>query len=152
MGLSFAAPAFLALLAALPLIVWWHVQRRRHRPRVVAGGFLWEEAIRQADRVRRPRATPLLLWQLLAVAALAIALARPSLDLRAPPDVLIVVSAAASMRAIDPEGERLARAKDAARGIAARAGAVGLLRAGLEAEVLLPLTRDRGALEDALAA
>ena len=150
MGLTFAAPAFLALLAALPLIVWWHVSRRRHRPRLVAGGFLWEEALRQTAKIRRRRPTPLLLWQLLAVAALAFALARPSLDLRGSPDVLIVVSAGASMRAVDPEGERLARAKAAASDVAERAGAVALLRAGLDADVLLPFTRDRGAFAEAL--
>lgn len=150
MSVSFAAPAFLALLATLPLVVWWHVTRLRHRPRRVAALFLWEQALRDAARRRRWRPTWSLLLQLLAVAAAALALARPSVNWQGPPDLVIALDAGARMRAVDPEGERAARAREAALELAERAGAVALVRVGTEPELALPFARDRGALRAAL--
>ncbi len=150
MGLTFAAPAFLALLAALPLVVWWHVRRLRHRPRAVAALFLWDEALRVASSRRRWRPTWSLLLQLLAVTAAALALAQPSLDRDGPPDLVVVLDAGARMRAADPEGVRIDRARAAVLELAEDAGAVALVRAGLESEVVLPFTRDPAALREAL--
>jgi hypothetical protein len=150
MGLTFAAPLFLALLGALPLVVWWHVRRLRHRPRPVAALFLWEQALRDAAQRRRWRPTWSLLLQLLAVAAAALALAQPSVTWRGPPDLVVALDAGARMRAVDPEGERLERARDAVMALAERAGAVALVRVGADAEVALPFTRDRAALRAAL--
>ncbi|MDA0699762.1 MAG: VWA domain-containing protein [bacterium] len=150
MGLSFAAPAFLALLAALPLVVWWHVRRWRHQPRPVAALFLWEQALRDAARRRRWRPTWSLLLQLLAVAASALALAQPSVSWQGPPDLVVALDGGARMRAVDPEGERLARVRGAVLALAERAGAVALVRVGAEPEVVLPFTRDRAALRSAL--
>lgn len=150
MGLTFAAPAFLALLATLPLVVWWHVRRLRHRPRPVAALFLWDEALRDAAQRRRWRPTWSLLLQLLAIAAAALALAQPHVRWGGPPDLVIALDAGARMRAVDPEGERLARAREAAWGQASEAGAVSLVRVGADPELLLPFTRDRVALRAAL--
>jgi hypothetical protein len=149
-SLGFAAPAFLALLATLPLVVWWHVTRLRHRPRRVAALFLWEQALRDAARKRRWRPTWSLLLQLLAVAAAALALAQPSVNWQGPPDLVIALDAGARMRAVDPEGERAARARDAALALAERAGAVALVRVGAVPELALAFTRDRVALLAAL--
>jgi hypothetical protein len=149
-NLTFAAPAFLALLAALPLVVWWHVRRLRHRPRPVAALFLWDEARRAASTRRRWRPTWSLLLQLLAVAAAALALAQPSIDRLGPPDLVVVLDAGARMMAVDPEGRRLDRARAAILELAADAGAVALVRAGAVPEVVLPFTADRAALRAAL--
>ena len=151
MGLSFAAPAFLALLATLPLVVWWHVRRLRHRPRPVAALFLWDQALRDAARRRRWRPTWSLILQLLAVTAAVLALAQPSVTRAGPPDLVIALDAGARMRAVDPEGERLARAREAALALAEEAGAVALVRVGRDAELVLPFTADRAALRAALA-
>jgi len=151
MGLSFAAPAFLALLATLPLVVWWHVRRLRHRPRPVAAMFLWDQALRDAARRRRWRPTWSLILQLLAVTAAVLALAQPSVTRAGPPDLVIALDAGARMRAVDPEGERLARAREAALALAEEAGAVALVRVGRDAELVLPFTADRAALRAALA-
>ena len=150
MSLSFAAPAFLALLATLPLVVWWHVTRLRHRPRRVAALFLWEQALRDAARRRRWRPTWSLLLQLLAVAAAALALAQPSVNWQGAPDMVIALDAGARMRAVDPEGERAARAREAVLALAERAGAVALVRVGAVPELALAFTHDRGALRAAL--
>jgi hypothetical protein len=149
-SVSFAAPAFLALLATLPLVVWWHVTRLRHRPRRVAALFLWEQALRDAAHRRRWRPTWSLLLQLLAIAAAAFALAQPSVNWQGPPDLVVALDAGARMRAVDPEGERAARARDAVLELAERAGAVALVRVGAVPELALAFTRDRGALRDAL--
>jgi hypothetical protein len=149
-GLTFAAPAFLALLAALPFVVWWHVRRMRHRPRPVAALFLWDEARRAASARRRWRPTWSLLLQLAAVAAAALALAQPSLDRRGPPDLVVVLDAGARLAAVDPEGRRLDRARAAVLELADEAGAVALVRAGAVPELALPFTRDRAALRAAL--
>ena len=148
--MSFAAPVFLALLATLPLVVWWHVTRLRHRPRQISALFLWEQALRDAARRRRWRPTWSLLLQLLAVAAAAFALAQPSVNWQGPPDLVIALDAGARMRAVDPEGERAARAREAVLALAERAGAVALVRVGAVPELALPFTRDRGALRAAL--
>lgn len=150
MGLSFAAPAFLALLAALPLVVWWHVRRLRQRPRPVSALFLWDEARRSAASRRRWRPTWSLLLQLLAVTAAALALAQPSLRRAGPPDLVVVLDAGARMQAVDPEGTRLARARAAVLELAEDAGAVALVRAGAQPELALPFTADRAALRAAL--
>ncbi|MBW6457401.1 MAG: VWA domain-containing protein, partial [Trueperaceae bacterium] len=150
MSVSFAAPAFLALLATLPLVVWWHVTRLRHRPRPVAALFLWEQALRDAARRRRWRPTWSLLLQLLAVAAAAFALTQPSVNWQGPPDLVIALDAGARMRAVDPEGERAARAREVVLDLAERAGAVALVRVGAVPELALAFTRDRGALRAAL--
>lgn len=152
MGLSFAAPAFLGLLAALPLVVWWHVRRLRHRPRPVAALFLWDEALRVASSRRRWRPTWSLLLQLLAVTASALALAQPSFDRVGPPDLVVVLDAGARMSASDPEGVRIDRARSAVLELAEEAGAVALVRAGIQSEIALPFTRDRAALRSALEA
>jgi hypothetical protein len=148
--LTFAAPAFLALLAALPLVVWWHVRRMRHRPLPVAALFLWDEARRAASTRRRWRPTWTLLLQLAAVAAAALALAQPSLDRLGPPDLVVVLDAGARLAAVDPEGRRLDRARAAVLELADEAGAVALVRAGTVPELVLPFTRDRAALRSAL--
>jgi len=150
MGLTFAAPAFLALLATLPLVVWWHVRRLRHRPRPVAALFLWEQALRDAARRRRWRPTWSLLLQLLAIAAAVLALAQPSVVREGPADLVVALDAGARMRAVDPEGERLARARAAVLELAERAGAIALVRVGAEPELALPFTRDRAALRAAV--
>lgn len=150
MGLIFAAPAFLALLATLPLVVWWHVRRLRHRPRPVAALFLWDEALRDAAQRRRWRPTWSLILQLLAVAAAALALAQPSVRWGGPPDLVLAIDAGARMRAVDPEGERLGRAIEAGWALARDAGAVAVVRVGAEPQLVLPFTRDRAALRGAL--
>lgn len=148
--LTFAAPAFLWALAALPVVILLHLARRRRRSREVAGLFLWHRAREVTARRPRPRPTWLLLLQLLAVAALALALARPQLAVSAPPDRVLVIDASASMAARDPDGVRLDKARAAARDLLDAAGRVAVVRMGREAQVVQPFTDDRGRLSSAL--
>ena len=150
MSLAFAAPAFLWLLAALPLVVVFHFLRARTRRLDVSALFLWQQAREVAERRRRFSPTWSLLLQLLAVTLAALALAQPDLRREGPPDLVVVIDASASMAAVDPEGARLERARDAVMTLAADAGRVALVRAGLEPRLALPFTDDRAVLEEAL--
>jgi len=150
MSLSFAAPAFLWLLTALPVIVLLHFLRSRTRRLEVSALFLWERAREVAERRRRFTPTWSLLLQLLAATLAALALAQPDLRLEGPPDLVVVVDASASMAAVDPEGARMARAREAVLALADEAGRVALVRAGSEPRVALAFSDDRGALQEAL--
>jgi hypothetical protein len=150
-SLTFAAPAFLWLLAALPIVVVLHFLRARTRRLDVSALFLWQQARELAERRRRFSPTWLLLLQLLAVALATLALAQPDLRMEGPPDLVAVVDASASMAAVDPEGPRIERAREAVMALAQDAGRVALVRAGFEPRLALPFTDDRSALEAAFA-
>jgi hypothetical protein len=149
-SLTFGAPAFLWLLAALPVVVLLHFLRARTRRVEVSALFLWEQAKALAERRRRWSPTWSLLAQLLAVTAAATALAQPDLRLGGPPDLVVVVDGSASMAAVDPEGARLERAREVALEAAADAGRVAVIRAGAEPTLVLPFTLERAELRAAI--
>ncbi|HEU4410195.1 MAG TPA: VWA domain-containing protein [Polyangiaceae bacterium] len=156
--LSFLQPGGFWLLAALgPLVVLYILKVRRER-RVVASTWLWAEAQRDLmakSPFRRLRAQVPLVVQALAIAALSLALARPTTRHRAllGGHVAIVVDTSASMGAREgPEGRRridAARqgALDALTALAPGADAM-VLAAGREARVAAPLDRDVKRLQD----
>ena len=82
MSLTFHSPAFLWLLAAVPVVVLLHFLRARRRQHAVSALFLWERATHAASLRRRVRPSWLLLAQLLFTALAALALARPALAAR----------------------------------------------------------------------
>lgn len=145
----FLAPAFLWLLAALPAVAVLHFLRTRRREQTVSALFLWEEAERHATEKRRFSLHWLLLLQLLAVAMLALLLARPVFTGRGEPDRVLVIDASASMAASDPDGVRLVKALAAAREFTGGRGRTAVIRAGLEPEVMAGL--DAGTAELAVA-
>jgi Aerotolerance regulator N-terminal/von Willebrand factor type A domain len=158
--LTFLQPGGFWLLAALaPLVVLYILKVRRER-RVVASTWLWAEAQRDLlarSPFRRLRAQVPLLLQALALAALALALARPTTRHRAllGGHVAIVIDTSASMGAREgPEGRRrvdIAKqgALDALTALAPGADAM-VLAAGREARVAAPLDRDVRRLQDAV--
>lgn len=150
--LSFAAPLFLWTLGLLPVIVVLHFIRARRVRRRVAALFLWRRAQQAAQRQRRFAPTWLLLAQLLFVGLASLALARPQWGGGAAPDRIIVIDASASMAARDAQGDRFGRAKAVAGELLSGAGRVAIVRAGLDARVVAPLTSDRSVLRGAIAA
>lgn len=146
----FLAPQFLWLLLALPLIVLLHFIRVRRQRLEVAALFLWRQAEQLSQQRRRFSPTWLLLLQLLAVSLTALALAQPVLQLGGAPDRVLVIDASASMAARDSDGVRLAKAVAAAEAQLRGAGRVAVVRAGLDATVVQPLTDDHGAVRRAL--
>ena len=150
MSLSFLAPQFLWALLALPLVVLLHFLRTRRRPRVVSALFLWRQARQAAESRRRFSPTWLLILQLLFTAFAALALARPAISFEGPPDRVIVIDASASMLARDDAGVRLDRAVADAGDLLTGGGRVALVRAGLDAVVVTPMSSDRAELRRAL--
>lgn len=149
--MSFLYPAYLWLLAAIPLVVALHFLRNRRRHQLVSALFLWKQASDQASERRRFALWWLLLLQVLAVAALAAALAQPVLPGRGVPDRVLIVDASASMAAEDPDGVRLVKALAEAGRLVSAGGRVALIRAGSTATVLAPLDASSSDLAVALA-
>ncbi|MEJ2358638.1 MAG: BatA and WFA domain-containing protein [Deinococcales bacterium] len=149
-ALSFAAPQFLWALTALPVVVLLHFVRARRRRHQVSALFLWERARMVAERRRRISPTWLLLAQLLFVALAAFALARPQIGGGVAPDRILVIDASASMAARDSDGLRIDKARAEAERLLSGAGRIAVVRAGLDARVVLPLTGDRAEVRRAL--
>lgn len=154
--LSLLEPSALWLLLTLPVIVLLYVVRERRRQRVVSALFLWTEAQVAARRRRRIAPAWLLLLQLLLAALLAFALAQPRLRVGGAPPRVLVVDASASMAAISPtspspNGSRLREAVTQAESLLEGAGQVAVVRAGLGARVVQPLTSDQTLVRRALA-
>lgn len=160
MSLTFLSPAFLWMLAALPVIVLLHYLRARRLRHEVSALFLWDRATRAASRRRRIRPSWLLVAQLLFTALAAFALARPAIVANRQPDTVIVVDASASMRSVaDPADvgaadptTRLDRARDLVAELARGAGRLAMVRAGSAATLLLPLDATDAERQDAIAA
>lgn len=116
--MTFGQPLALALLAlALPIITIY-LLRGNPRRRVTSAAFLWRDLDQQQTARRswrRPPRSLALLFQLLALAAAAVALARPSFGQASPRQLVYVLDASASMQASDVAPNRFQAAKAAIR-------------------------------------
>ncbi|MCZ7571752.1 MAG: VWA domain-containing protein [Ardenticatenaceae bacterium] len=158
MGL--VAPLGLGLLALLAPIIAMYLLKRRREEVVVSSTYLWERVVQDIEANtpwQRLRRNLLLLLQVLFVLLLVLAAARPFLRTAgaAGRSLILIVDSSVSMAAIDGQGgSRL----EAARREALRLtdglppdGRATVIRAGAGAEVLVAATRDRVAVEQALA-
>ena len=148
--LTFLAPQFLWALAAIPVVVLLHFIRVRTRRLDVAGLFLWRQATELAQARRRFSPTWLLLLQILFVTLAALALAQPTLKLTGAPDRVFVIDASASMTAHDSDGVRLDKAVTEAEALLRDTARALVVRAGLDASVVQPLTDDHAQVRRAL--
>ncbi len=159
--MALLAPAALALgLLALPIVLLYMLRLRR-REQTVSSTFLWRELVR--DRAanapwQRLRRNLLLLLQLLILAALVLALARPALRLPGlgGGNVIVLLDASASMQAAD--GAAGTRFDDVRAEVDRLIGGLSgddkltLIRVGRTPQVLAAASADRPALRRALAA
>ena len=126
--MTFLDPAagILAAGIAAPIVVLLYFLKLRRRPVRVSAVFLWAMAAEDLQvnvPLRWPRASWILLLQLLGLLLLCVAIARPAVssDVGNSGSVIIMIDASAAMAAEDapgPEGapvSRLARAKRSAR-------------------------------------
>lgn len=152
------APGALWWLALIPLVVLLYMLRARREPRVVPSTLLWERATRDLVArlpMRRLERSALLLLQVLAIAAIALALARPSLALPglAGNAVVFVIKTGASMQAADEAPTRLAAAQRDALALLRRLGPrqpAALIAAGMRPALVSDFTTDRTALAAAI--
>jgi len=157
---SFANPAALWLLGLLVPVVAVHVLRPRRQRVEVSSTFLWDqiaEPVAASSPWQRLRPSWLLLAQLLAVALLALILARPSTSTTEPlaDHTVFIIDASGSMEALEGSGDRLDLAVErilAVRSELPDGGRASLVVAGRPSRVLLTRSTDVGELRNALGA
>ncbi|MGQ9889513.1 MAG: vWA domain-containing protein [Aggregatilineales bacterium] len=151
--------ALLAGLLAIPIILLYMLRLRR-REVVVSSTFLWERLVRDSEANtpwQRLRRSLLLLLQLLILAALTLALARPFVAVPALGSgrIVVLLDASASMNAADVNGRaRFAAAQEEALAIVDTLSAgdtMTVIRVADAPEVIAPATSDRAALRAAIA-
>ncbi|HEY8168143.1 MAG TPA: BatA and WFA domain-containing protein [Candidatus Limnocylindrales bacterium] len=150
--MPFLAPLAIAGLAFIPLILAFYMLRLRREERAVSSTYLWQQLVRDVEANapwQRLRRSLLLLLQLLLVAILVLAAARPFLERPAglARDVVLVVDASASMGATDVFPDRMTAAKRAAADALVELpsdGKVSIVAAGETARVVANEVTDRG--------
>jgi uncharacterized membrane protein len=155
--MSFLAPFALAFFAlSVPLVLLYFLKVRR-RERMVSSLLLWHASLRDREAstfFQRLHRDPLLILQLLALLALALALARPVATVmgQGARKVVVVLDTSASMKARDVAPSRFEAARAAATALVRGLGEgaeVMVIEAGVQPKVTAALARDR---ERALAA
>ncbi len=156
--MSFLTPAFLALGAlAIPIILLYMLRLRR-REVMVSSTMLWQKLLRDREANapwQKLRRNLLLFLQLLILAGLVLALARPYLPIPSVINgsVVVLLDASASMQATDEEPSRFAAAKEETRRLIGDLGGgsqMTIIQAGLTPTVLNPATNDKTALRQAV--
>jgi Ca-activated chloride channel homolog len=155
--MSFLAPFALAFFAlSVPLVLLYFLKVRR-RERTVSSLLLWHTSVRDREAstfFQRLHRDPLMLLQLLALLALALALARPVATVmgQGARKVVVVLDTSASMKARDVSPSRFEVARAGAASLVRGLGEgaeVMVIEAGVQPKVTAALARDR---ERALAA
>jgi len=148
---SFLSPlAFAILGVAAPLVLLYFLKVRR-RERRVASLMLWGAELRDREAstfFQRLQRDPLLLLQLLALIALALALARPVVTVtgEGARKVVVVLDTSASMKARDVSPSRFDAARSEAASLVRRLGEgaeIMVIEAGVQPHVTAALGRDR---------
>lgn len=157
--MSFLAPLFLGLsLLALPIIVLYMLKLRR-REVEVSSTMLWQMLLRDREANspwQRLRRNLLLLLQLLLLAALVLALARPfwPVPTIATGTLVVLLDGSASMNAVEAgAGTRFDLARAAVRQLIdglGPDGSMSLILVGHQPAVLVPTTSSKEALREGL--
>lgn len=156
--MSFLTPLFLLLgLLAGPIILLYMLRLRR-REVLVSSTLLWQKLLRDREANapwQKLRRNLLLLLQLLILAALVFALARPFLPVPSVVSgaVVVLLDGSASMQATDVEPSRFDAARAAVAQLIGDLGGDGqmtIIQVGQTPTVLAPPTNDRTALRTAL--
>jgi len=156
--MSFLSPLSLLLATlAVPLLLMYFLKVRR-RQQAVSSLLLWDPALRDREAsafFQRLQRDPLIVLQILALLALAVALARPAVTVmgHGAKKIVVVVDTSASMKASDVSPSRFVVAQRQALGLVARLGEgaeVMVIEAGIQPRVLVPFTRDRDRVVSAI--
>jgi Ca-activated chloride channel family protein len=155
--MSFASPELLVVLLLVPLAAAGYLLVQRRRSRYVVrftNVDLLANLVPRTPAWRRH--VPPVLY-LVAIAALAVGLARPSMVVAVPREeatIVLAIDVSRSMRATDVEPTRLAAAQAAATDFVEglpESYRVGLVVFSTEARLLVAPTADRAEISDALA-
>ena len=157
--MSFLTPLFLFLgLLAGPIILLYMLRLRRQEMRV-SSTLLWQKLLRDREANapwQRLRRNLLLILQLLILAFLVLALARPFIPVSTvvSGNVVVLLDASASMQATDVEPNRFAAAQAEVTNLIRQLGGgdqMTLIQVGQTPAVLAAATGDHTILADALA-
>ena len=157
--MSFSSPLWLLLLGFLPLIVILHAIAVRWRSVPVSSLVFWDDVLRERRmnmRVRRLLRSLSLLLELLAAAALAIALAGPRVTrsgLAGAGDTVLVLDATASMQTREGGRTRFEMARSRAQDVLAglrRGARMAIVVAERTPRLVLPFTADSSGLRHAI--
>ncbi|MCB9134438.1 MAG: BatA domain-containing protein [Anaerolineales bacterium] len=157
--MSFLTPLFLLLsLLAIPIIVLYMLKLRRKEVEI-SSTMLWQMVLRdrQANAPwQKLRRNLLLLLQLLILAGLVFALARPAIPVPAVAtgSVIVLLDASASMQATDVQPSRFDAALDIVRGVIASLNpdsTMTLILVADQPEILIAGESDKALLTQALA-
>ncbi len=159
--MAFLTPlAFIGGLLAIPIILLYMLRLRR-REVTISSTFLWQQILQDKEANtpwQRLRRNLLLLLQLIILALLVIALARPFVTVPAVStgQIAVLLDASASMNATDvSDGSRFDEAKRQALSIVDTMNpgdSMTVIRVAGSPEVLIPYTDDRAQLRDAISA
>lgn len=160
--MSFLTPlALLGALLAIPIILLYMLRLRR-REVVISSTFLWQQVVRDNEANtpwQRLRRNLLLLLQLIILALLALALARPFITVPAVSagQIELLIDASASMNAADMPGggTRFAEAQRQALSIIDTLGpndTMTIIRVADVPEVIAPATNNAALLRQAVSA
>jgi hypothetical protein len=157
--MSLLTPIALTLGVTLPIVVIFYLLKVRRRDEEVSSTFLWNDLIRDLaahEPLQRLRWNLLLLLQLIGLALITFAVARPFSQQvgEKPVQAILLLDGSASMQAQDVQPSRFARAVDAARstlsGLPDNSLATAILVAA-HPQVLVSATSDRQQVDHALA-
>ncbi len=156
--MSFLHPAAFALFASAAILVFLAFLRALTRQQAVSSLALWAGLTQSPER-QRPQlhrwADPLLLLQLLALAAMIFAIAQPQrrVEQSALRGLVLILDESASMRTEDaPEVSRFSRAVERARVLLSEnpASRLALIQFSSRSHVVVPPTDDPAVIERAL--
>ena len=156
--MNFLAPAALAFSALSIPIILLYMLRLRRVDTMISSNFLWQQLLRDREANapwQRLRPSWLLFLQLLILAALVLALARPYMEVKTISSgrIVLLLDASASMNATDVEDSRFEQAQQLALDMVDTLGgddSMTVIRVADVPQVLVAAERDRTALRRAI--
>jgi len=158
--MKFIAPAAFAFAAAIPVVIAFYLLKRKRVVKLVSSTLLWQKFLAETQAnapFQKLRKNWLLILQILMLAVVVFALARPYFAAKAAPPHLriIILDASASMQATDEKPSRFEKARaDALQWVDGLSGhdQMVVLQAAANTEVKQSPTSDKAALRRALRA
>jgi Ca-activated chloride channel homolog len=160
MSLNLLVPLGLALGVTLPVVVAFYLLKVRRHDEEISSTFLWNDLIRDLaahEPLQRLKWSVLLILQLIGLALLTVALARPFQEQQGaqPVHAVLLLDGTASMQATDVQPSRFARAVAMARNKLTTLpdnSVATVILAAAHPEVLVSNASDRSQVDRALSA
>ena len=158
--MHFLAPLAFAFAAAIPVVVVFYLLKRKRVVKLVSSTLLWQKYLAETQAsapFQKLRKNWLLILQIILLALVVFALARPYFATKAQPAQLrvVILDASASMQATDEAPSRFEKARaEALKWVDSLAGndQMVVLQAGANTEVKQSATTEKAALRRALQA